>query len=145
MIVREFFYATQKNHDSKAFTVDVALHLASLSSLSVLFRTCPPRMEGWSTTIINALGRCWVGCLDIESQCGDSVTSKDSLCVLKKQLRETAALLAHVNPGITKVCLSLVTLVLEIFLCSFLDSSHLFSCCIFVLLFSLINHLQVHL
>lgn len=110
---------------SKALVVDASLHLASLSSLSVLFHTCAPRMQEWSTTIIDALGRCWVGCLDIESQRRGNAISKDSLCVLKKQLRDSAIELAKVCPGVIKVCSSVTWY--------------------FVILFLSISHLQVYL
>ncbi|KAG8218289.1 hypothetical protein J3R82DRAFT_3900 [Butyriboletus roseoflavus] len=89
-------------HGSGSSTADISLHVASLSSLSVLLRTCAPRMEGWSTTIVDALGRCWVGYLDIENQRGNNDVSKDSLCALKKQLKETAVQLAEVYPGVIK-------------------------------------------
>ncbi|KAH0839568.1 hypothetical protein J3R83DRAFT_457 [Lanmaoa asiatica] len=89
---------SSSHHGSESSTADIALHLASLSSLSVLFRTCAPRMGGWSTTIVDALGRCWVGCLDIERR-GNTVL-KDNLCVLKKQLKETAVQLAEVYPNV---------------------------------------------
>lgn len=75
-------------------------------------------MGGWSTTIVDALGRGWVGCLDIESQ-RDYTVSKSSLSVLKKQLKETAAQLAEVYPGVTKVCPSVTGLIFNIFLFSF--------------------------
>lgn len=91
------------HHDSKTSTADVKLHCASLSSMSVLFRTCAPRIGGWSTMIVNALGRCWVGCLDIESHREDNIVLKDSLCILKQQLTETAGQLAGVHPAVAKV------------------------------------------
>ncbi|KAF8556292.1 hypothetical protein OG21DRAFT_1506737 [Imleria badia] len=90
------------NHGSGSFTADVTLHIASLSSLSVLFHTCNPRIGGWSTTIVDAIGRCWIGCLDFESQRRGNIVSKDSLCVLKKQLKETVVQLARVHPNIIK-------------------------------------------
>ncbi|KAG9317102.1 hypothetical protein JVU11DRAFT_1290 [Chiua virens] len=77
------------SHDSEALVVDVTLHLASLSSLSVLLHTCSPRIGGWSTTIVDALGRCWVGCLDVEKETRCHTILKDSVCVLKQQLKET--------------------------------------------------------
>lgn len=115
-------------HATAWSTADVALPLASLSSLSVLFRTCTPRIGGWSTTIIDALGRCWVGCLDIEIQRRDNNVSKDSLFTLKKQLRETAVQLAEVCPGVIEVCMSICD---EIYILYFhvqlLNACHLFS------------------
>ncbi|KAI9572392.1 hypothetical protein HD554DRAFT_2168017 [Boletus coccyginus] len=92
----------RSHHGSEASTTDVTLHLAALSSLSVLFRTCTPRIGGWSTTIVDAIGQCWVGCLDWENQRRDDPLLKDSLYVLKKQLRETAVQLAGIYPGVIK-------------------------------------------
>ena len=103
------------HHDSESSTTDVTLHLTALSSLSVLFRTCTPRIGGWSTTIVDAIGRCWVGCLDWESQRSNDPISKDSLCVLKEQLRETVVQLAGVYPGVIKVCPFMVVLILFCF------------------------------
>lgn len=108
----------KSSHDAKgtnhcgtgSFTANVTLHLATLSSLLVLFRTCTPRIGGWSTTIVDAIGRCWIGCLDFENQKGDYIVSKDSLCVLKKQLKETIVQLARVHPSVIKVCLSVIVL-----------------------------------
>lgn len=111
--------AERSHHGSEASTTDVTLHLAALSSLSVLFQTCTPRIGGWSTTIVDAIGRCWVGCLDWENQRRDDPLLKDSLCVLKKQLRETAVQLAGIYPGVIKVCPSVVVLVFFVFMFTF--------------------------
>ncbi|KAF8121310.1 hypothetical protein EV363DRAFT_1458028 [Boletus edulis] len=89
-------------YGSKSSTVDVTLHVASLSSLSVLFHTCTSRMGGWSMTIVDAIGRCWVGCLDIESGRRDYIVSEESLAILKIQLKETAVQLARIYPGVAK-------------------------------------------
>lgn len=121
-------------HGLGSSTADISLHVASLSSLSVLFRTCAPRIEGWSTTIVDALGRCWVGCLDIENQKRNDHVSKHSICVLKKQLKETAIQLANVYPSVIKVCLSVIALIFHSFIWNIL--LHF----VFVLLSSLIIH-----
>jgi hypothetical protein len=113
-------------HDSDSSTTGVTLHIASLSSLSVLFRTCTPRIGGWSTTIVDAIGRCWVGCLDLESHRRDNTISKDSVCLLRKQLKETAVQLAEVYPGVIKVCPSVIVLIFLIFM-FLLNGSHLLS------------------
>lgn len=102
------------HHGLESSTADVALHLASLSSLSVLFRTCTPRIGGWSTSIIDSLGHCWVGCLDTENQRRDCNVSKDNISTLKKQLKETAVQLAEVCPGVIEVCPSVTGLISHI-------------------------------
>lgn len=96
-------------HASKSSRADITLHLASLSSMSVLFHTCMPQIGGWSTTIVDAVGRCWIGCLDVEGR--DDVFSKDSLYVLRKHLRETVVQLSKVCPSVVKVCAPLWLLV----------------------------------
>ena len=107
---------TYPYHGSESFTADATLHLASLSSLSVLFHTCTPRIGGWSTTIIDAIGRCWVGCLDLESERRDDTFEKDSLHILKKQLKEAAVQLGKTYPGIIKVCPFVVALIFLTFM-----------------------------
>ncbi|KAF9242912.1 hypothetical protein BU15DRAFT_72567 [Melanogaster broomeanus] len=77
---------------------ELALYFASLSSLSILFCTCTPRMGRWATTVVDALGRCWVGCLDAE---GQSIP-KDSLRLLKERLREMALQLAGLYPNVVE-------------------------------------------
>ena len=114
------------HYGSELSTAGVTLHVASLSSLSVLFHTCAPRIGGWSTTIVDAIGRCWVGCLDTESWRRDNTVSKDSLYFLKKQLKETAVQLAEVYPGVIEVCPSVIVLIFLIVM-FLLDGSHLLS------------------
>ena len=140
-------HEAEETHGSDSFTTGVTLHIASLSSLSVLFRTCTPRIRGWSTTIVDAIGRCWVGCLDIESQRRDNTVSKDSLCLLKKQLKETAVQLAEVYPGVIKVCPSVIVLIYLIFM-FLLNGSHLLSfnlnCSVVLFLYQCFHCLFTH-
>ncbi|KIJ19819.1 hypothetical protein PAXINDRAFT_7094 [Paxillus involutus ATCC 200175] len=97
----------QLDQDTGLSVPELALYFASLSSISVLFRTCTPRIRRWATTLVDALGRCWVGCLDAEGQSGDNRVPKDSLRLLKERLRETAVQLAELCPDVVEVCLRL--------------------------------------
>ncbi|KIK79998.1 hypothetical protein PAXRUDRAFT_833799 [Paxillus rubicundulus Ve08.2h10] len=97
----------QFEEDTRPSAPELALYFASLSSISVLFCTCTPRIGRWATTLVDALGRCWVGCLDAEGQSGDKRVLKDSLCLLKERLRETAVQLAELYPNVVEVCLRL--------------------------------------
>ncbi|KAJ7762837.1 hypothetical protein DFH07DRAFT_739057 [Mycena maculata] len=42
----------------------VALQISSLRALSAVINACPERMTQWKGTILNAVGRCWVGIVD---------------------------------------------------------------------------------
>ncbi|KAF9224388.1 hypothetical protein BS17DRAFT_732156, partial [Gyrodon lividus] len=92
----------QPDQDTRSSESELALYFASLSSLSVLLHTCTPRIRRWATTVVDALGRCWIGCLDAEGQGGDQSVPKDSLRLLKERLRETAVQLAELCPNVVE-------------------------------------------
>ncbi|KIJ70362.1 hypothetical protein HYDPIDRAFT_105071 [Hydnomerulius pinastri MD-312] len=84
----------------------LALHLSALSSLTVLLETCAPRIGRWATTIVDALGRCWVGCTDVEGKNGLEAVGDEiyagGLGLLKRRLREMAVRLGEVCPSVVE-------------------------------------------
>ncbi|KAH7888171.1 hypothetical protein F5I97DRAFT_1926557 [Phlebopus sp. FC_14] len=88
-----------------------ALHLASLSSLSVLMQTCAVRMGRWAPTVVDAISRCWVGCFDAHSESqrshgpSETCAARDrgdikAFKFLRTRLREMAIALADVCPSV---------------------------------------------
>lgn len=46
---------------------DIRMQLSAICVLGSLLDVCRPRIEPWKETILNAIGRCWVGLIDEES------------------------------------------------------------------------------
>jgi len=42
------------------------LQLSALRVFAIILETCGPRIDGWKDTILDAVGRCWVGIADAE-------------------------------------------------------------------------------
>ena len=45
---------------------DRKMQLSALHVLGVLLEVCKPRINSWKETILDAIGRCWVGLIDEE-------------------------------------------------------------------------------
>ena len=67
---------------------DRRMQLSALCVLGVLLEVCKPRMDAWKETILDAVGRCWVGLIDEErkgikpSSFPGNATSARYLCLL---------------------------------------------------------------
>jgi hypothetical protein len=42
------------------------MQLSALRVLGILLEVCKPRVNSWKETILDAVGRCWVGLIDEE-------------------------------------------------------------------------------
>jgi hypothetical protein len=51
--------------------------LAALDVLAALLGVCAPRINSWKETILDGIGRCWVGIIDDEAK-EQSVQSQGS-------------------------------------------------------------------
>ncbi|PPQ68581.1 hypothetical protein CVT25_005424 [Psilocybe cyanescens] len=51
---------------------DIKMQLSAIRVLDTLLDVCKPRIEPWKETILNAIGRCWVGLIDEESSSTES-------------------------------------------------------------------------
>lgn len=45
---------------------DRRMQLSALRVLGILLEVCKPRINAWKETILDAVGRCWVGLIDEE-------------------------------------------------------------------------------
>jgi len=80
--------------------------LAALDVLATLLNVCAARMDSWKGTILDGIGRCWVGIIDDEakerieqSQDVEKVKEREDV---KKALRGFCVELAQVCPSVIK-------------------------------------------
>jgi hypothetical protein len=72
---------------------DRRMQLSALRVLGILFEVCKPRINAWKETILDGVGRCWVGLIDEErkgikpSGFPGNVTCARYLCLLSDFVR----------------------------------------------------------
>ncbi|KAF9485494.1 hypothetical protein BDN70DRAFT_927435 [Pholiota conissans] len=80
---------------------DRELQLSALRALETLLDVCKPRIPSWRETILDAVGRCWVGLIDEERK-GSSAGDINLRNEVKKSLQDFCVHLAQTCPSVTK-------------------------------------------
>ncbi|KDR80514.1 hypothetical protein GALMADRAFT_240803 [Galerina marginata CBS 339.88] len=88
---------------------DRKVEFSAITVLSTLLDVCGPRIELWKETILDAIGRCWVGLIDEENPAiqtnGDLDASPADVGLrreLKRQLQNLCTKLAELCPSVVK-------------------------------------------
>jgi len=85
------------------------MELSAIIVLDTLLDVCRPRIEPWKETILDAIGRCWVGLIDEERTTMQTNGSLDASPKdiklrrkLKSQLQNLCVKLAEVCPSVVQ-------------------------------------------
>ncbi|KAH9479561.1 hypothetical protein JR316_0008156 [Psilocybe cubensis] len=73
---------------------DTTMQLSAIKVLYTLLDVCEPRIEPWKETILNAIGRCWVGLMDQERGAPNTE--------VKKGLQMLCMKMAEICPSVTQ-------------------------------------------